>query len=248
MLNTTALIWPAIFGDCDPFRTDADLARAAIARLLPVPAFETRQARPALEEVGEGAVEIDAHLLQRVPVEISKPTIPPTAFGNGERGLQVTLAFEFLAAREAVRPQRGRRVRHCRNNLTQQARPAVDELDQSVNAELGSNIDQQMHVVGHNLQFQDLGSALSRDIPDDLLQPNFDPADKHIAPILRASDDMVFTVECDVLVRSHAVILDLTIYSSSDLGGTSPRSLAERQSFPLPKAGECRRSRSSPRG
>jgi hypothetical protein len=70
--------------DCDPLRTDADLARAVIARLLPVPAFETREARRALEEVGEGAVEIDARLLQRVPVEVSEPNIPPTAFGNDE--------------------------------------------------------------------------------------------------------------------------------------------------------------------
>jgi hypothetical protein len=58
-------------------------------------------------------------------------------------------------------------------------------------------------MVRHNLQFHDLGTALARDLANDLLQPDIDSADKHITPILGTPDHMVLAVECDVVVRLY---------------------------------------------
>jgi hypothetical protein len=95
-----------------------------------------------------------------------------------------------------------------------------------------------MHMVRHNLQLHDLGTALSRDLANDLLQPKIDAADKRITPILGTPDHVVRAVECDVVVRSHAdyigrsrIIFKLRPISAEQ----GPRSTGERLSFPMPE-------------
>ena len=58
---------------------------------------EARKARTPLEEVGEGSVEIEARLLQRVPVEASKPGVLAAVLGDGEKRFEIVLGRQLGA-------------------------------------------------------------------------------------------------------------------------------------------------------
>jgi hypothetical protein len=76
--------------------------------------------------------------------------------------------------------------------LTQKPRrPTLDLLDQPVNPVLGVDPYQQVNVIGHGLQFDDLGIPLLAHLFDDLLQAVVHLPGDDGASVFRAPDDVV---------------------------------------------------------
>jgi hypothetical protein len=88
---------------------------------------------------------------------------------------------------------------------TQQTRrPAFHQLNQPVNAELRIDINKQMHVIFHNLDFKDDRLTLCRNIAKYLFQSLISALFEHSTPVLRAPYHMVLTIKGDVVISPHS--------------------------------------------
>jgi hypothetical protein len=90
------LIGAAILGQQDRVLEDGDLAGAVVRLLLAVLALEARQPGPALEEIPERLVEVDAGLLQGHGVEVGQPSVAAGLLRHREELLQVVDGGELL--------------------------------------------------------------------------------------------------------------------------------------------------------
>jgi len=77
---------------------------------------------------------------------------------------------------------------------------AFDEPYQPVNTELGVTFNQQMHVIGHDFQAEDLGMMFLADLPNDGRQPCRNVCFKHLATVFGTPYDMVLARVVDVAV------------------------------------------------
>jgi hypothetical protein len=116
------------------------------------------------------------------------------------------LQRDAAGRRDDVRigPQRGQSPLQRGELLSQRVRAvAFEQLHQTVNAELRIAANEQMDVIGHDLQLDEvLPPAL------DLLSENrFEPFiyrwHEHLASVLRAEDDVISTDIDDVVVAAH---------------------------------------------
>ena len=95
---------------------------------------------------------------------------------------------------------------------TQQTRrPAFHQLNQPVNAELRIDINKQMHVIFHNLDFRDDRLTLCRTSRPYLFQSLIGALFEHSTPVLRAPYHMVLTIKGDVVVSPHSYHITKTM-------------------------------------
>jgi hypothetical protein len=101
----------------------------------------------------------------------------------------------------AVCPKRRKSAFEFREFLTQQTGTAtLHQLDQGVDAELRIDAHQNVYMVGHNLNLDQVAPRFGGHIAQDLFQPFVDAIYQHATPILRAPNDMVSAYVGDVVV------------------------------------------------
>jgi hypothetical protein len=101
----------------------------------------------------------------------------------------------------AVCPKRRESAFEFREFLTQQTGTAtLHQLDQGVNTELRIDADQNMYMVGHNLDLDQVAPCFSGHIAQDLFQPFVNAIHQHAAPILWAPNDMVGAYVGDIVI------------------------------------------------
>ena len=71
-------------------------------------------------------------------------------------------------------------------------RNALDMTDSFVDPVLRVNLNEQMNMIRHDLQFMNFGSDLGGGCANQLLQPRFDLPHKASVPIFWTPDNMVF--------------------------------------------------------
>ncbi len=152
-------------------------------------------------------LQLDNH--RRSPLETP-------AFRQGEeRGaLDVALVFDILlddlqgcAADSGdeirVGPERGEPGLEGRELLTENTRrPSFDLLDESVDSVLRVAFDQQVYVIGHVFQLDDLALSFGGDLSYDLLKAVGHVVGDDGSAVFRAPDNVVGTSVDDVVVRS----------------------------------------------
>lgn len=105
-----------------------------------------------------------------------------------------------------VRPQRRKPAIQERKLTSQQSRgPPLDLFDESMYPVLRVDTNEKLNVVGHRLEFNQLGPAFGADLSDDLLQAGFYWAvfgivDENPTTILGAPDHVVGAPIDDVVV------------------------------------------------
>jgi len=69
-----------------------------------------------------------------------------------------------------------------------------------MNPVLGIDFHQEMHMLRHDFQFENLGSRFSTDVLNNLFEPNIDAVDQHGTAILRAPHYVVFARVDNILI------------------------------------------------
>lgn len=101
----------------------------------------------------------------------------------------------------AVCPKRRESAFEFRKFLTQQTGTAtLHQLDQGVDAKLRIDADQNVYMVGHNLDLDQVAPCFSGHIAQDLFQPFVNAIHQHAAPILWAPNDMVGAYVGDIVI------------------------------------------------
>jgi hypothetical protein len=80
-------------------------------------------------------------------------------------------------------------------------RPAFDELNKPMNTVLWVHINEQVDVIGHDFQLQQLCSYVSTDLGDNGLERHVNPIDQDRTAVLGTPDDVIFTGIHDVVIR-----------------------------------------------
>src|SRR5215475_5826530 len=107
----------------------------------------------------------------------------------------------------AVGPQRRQAALQPREFLSQEPRrSSFDQLDEPVNAELRVAFDQQVNVVGHNLDLKQLYLPLGADLRSDRFEAKINAIDQNLSSVFRTPDDVVFAIEGDAMVAPHQTI------------------------------------------
>ena len=115
----------------------------------------------------------------------------------------------YSANKIAIRPQSGQTAFNLREFFTQQARtPTFDKLNQAMNTKLRIATKQDMHMIRHDFQFDQIRTRFSADINYDLFQPCINAINQYFASILGTKDDMIFAridyaVICLIFIVSH---------------------------------------------
>ena len=113
----------------------------------------------------------------------------------------------------AVRPERGNAAFQPRELRTQVvARPTLDALDRPVDAQLGIDRQEQVHMVWHDLHLDDLETELVGDFPSDLLEALVDSVHEDGPAVLRAEDHVVAAGENYVAVALVLHGIDIIQY------------------------------------
>jgi hypothetical protein len=71
---------------------------------------------------------------------------------------------------------------------------SLDELDQSVYPKLGITANQQMHVIGHDLDLYKLLSPFLHIFLNEFLQPCINATHEHFAPVLGTPHHMIVAI------------------------------------------------------
>ena len=84
-----------------------------------------------------------------------------------------------------------------------------DALHGLMYSKLRVDLQEHMHMVGHDFHLEDLEGHLVRRVSGNLLQTGIDAVDKHLAAVLGAPDHMVLAAVDDVIVALvfHADIM-----------------------------------------
>ena len=70
-----------------------------------------------------------------------------------------------------------------------------------MNAVLGSDFHQEVHMFGHDFQFKNLGMRFSTDALNNLCKPVVNAIDQHRAAVLWAPDNVIFAGVDYVVIR-----------------------------------------------
>ena len=92
------------------------------------------------------------------------------------------------------------------------ARPALDPLHRAVDAQLGVNRQEQVHMVWHDLHLDDLKTEFIGDRPRDLLEAIVDTVHEDGSAVLRAEDHVVVAGENYVAVTLVLHGIDIIQY------------------------------------
>ncbi len=91
--------------------------------------------------------------------------------------------------------------------LTQRAATcALDVLDEPMDTELRVTSDQQMHMIGHDFQLNELLSPCLNRFPNESFQSLIYRCNQHLAPILGTKHYMIMADVCDVVSRLQFVL------------------------------------------
>jgi len=113
----------------------------------------------------------------------------------------------------AVRPERGNAAFQPRELCTQVvARPSLDPLHRAVDAQLGIDRQEQVHMVWHDLHLDDLETELVGDFPSDLLEALVGSVHEDGPAVLRAEDHVVAAGENYVAVTLVLHGIDIIQY------------------------------------
>ena len=94
-------------------------------------------------------------------------------------------------AEPRVRPKRREASKRWELLAEQAAGTALEELDDLRERQTWVDLDQEVHVIGHDLESKHLDPALSTDLANDLLEMCSDGTDQDTPSILRAPDEVV---------------------------------------------------------
>ena len=94
-------------------------------------------------------------------------------------------------AEPRVRPRRREASKRWELLAEQAAGTALEEMDDLRERQTWVDLDQEVHVIGNDLESKHLDPALSTDLANDLLEPCSDGTDQHPTAVLRAPDQVV---------------------------------------------------------
>jgi hypothetical protein len=132
--------------------------------------------------------------------------------GDQFHGLNVLLVFyvlfdygQWCAAdrgdKVTIRPERWQSSLERWEFLTKQAgTSAFHQLDQRVDTELRVNANQDMHMVGHYFDFEQVAFVFVRHFAQDYFEAIIYATEQNLAPIFRTPNHMVLTGVGDVIV------------------------------------------------
>src|SRR3989442_1644078 len=93
-----------------------------------------------------------------------------------------------------VRPQRRQLpFEHGKFLAQKPGGPSLDQLHQSMDAQLRIDTYQQMDMIEHHFEFFNLGVVFFADLANDLFQPIIDRRHEHLPPVFGTPDHMIVT-------------------------------------------------------